>query len=184
MANSKRRDPYRNFNFLAAIGAAVGGTAVLGLVRRLFTRVERRAPGVYVEEKPAGTRPIEGVGTSTAGFAGRVLVGRSVVAAACELTCAMGSHHHNAPASTAAPCHEHQGAEQTAGVRANSSALCHESGDLPSAVIDAWLTTLVVPATPATTVAVAAALSVTSIVRAHDRGTVLDPRPPHRPLRV
>ncbi len=113
-----------------------------------------------------------------------VLVGPSVVAAACELTCAMGSHHHNAPASTAAPCHEHQGAEQTAGVRANSSALCHESGDLPSAVIDAWLTTLVVPATPATTVAVAAALSVTSIVRAHDRSTVLDPRPPHRPLRV
>ena len=71
MANSNRRDPYKNFNFLAAIGAAVGGIAVLGLVRRLFARVERRAPGVYVEEKPAGTRPIEGVGTSTAGFTGQ-----------------------------------------------------------------------------------------------------------------
>lgn len=71
MANRKRRDPYTNFNFLAAIAAAVGGIAVLGLIRRLFVRVERRAPGVYVKEKPAGTRPIEGVGTSTAGFAGR-----------------------------------------------------------------------------------------------------------------
>lgn len=111
-----------------------------------------------------------------------VLIGPSVVGATCELTCAMGSHHHSAPASTQAPCHEHQGTDQAAGVRANRSALCHASGDLPSAVIDAWLTTLVVPATP--TVAFGAPLSVTSIVRAHDRRTVLDPRPPHRPLRV
>jgi hypothetical protein len=113
-----------------------------------------------------------------------VLVGPSVVAATCELTCAMGSHHHSAPASTQAPCHEHQGADQAAGIRANPSALCHESGDLPSAVIDAWLTTLVVPATPATTVAFAGPFSVTSIVRGHDRRTLFDPRPPHRPLRV
>ena len=27
-------------------------------------------PGVYVEEKSSGVRPIEGVGTSTAGFVG------------------------------------------------------------------------------------------------------------------
>lgn len=71
MANKKRRDPYTNFNFLTAIGAVVGGIAALGLVRRLFGRVESRPPGVYVDEKPAGPRPIEGVGTSTAGFAGR-----------------------------------------------------------------------------------------------------------------
>ena len=28
------------------------------------------SPGVYVEEVPAGTRPIEGVGTAIAGFVG------------------------------------------------------------------------------------------------------------------
>ena len=70
MANNKRRDPYKNFNFLALVGAAVGGLAALGIVRKLFARVERRHPGVYVEEKPAGARPIEGVGTTTAGRAG------------------------------------------------------------------------------------------------------------------
>ena len=71
MAKNKRSDPYKNFNFLAAIGAAVGGIAVLGIVRRLFARTERLHPGVYVEEKPAGTRPIEGMGTSTSSFGGR-----------------------------------------------------------------------------------------------------------------
>jgi hypothetical protein len=71
MANKRRRDPYKNFNFIALIGAAVGGLALLGIVRRLFARAEWRPPGVYVEETKTGTRPIEGVGTSTAGFAGR-----------------------------------------------------------------------------------------------------------------
>ena len=28
------------------------------------------SPGVYIEEVPAGTRPIEGVGTAIAGFVG------------------------------------------------------------------------------------------------------------------
>lgn len=37
--------------------------------------IEYLAPGVYVEEIPAGARPIEGVGTSTAGFVGAYLVG-------------------------------------------------------------------------------------------------------------
>jgi len=71
MVNNRRRDPYRNFNFLALVGAAVGGLAAIGIVRRLFARAERRYPGVYVEEKPAGPRPIAGVGTTTAGRAGR-----------------------------------------------------------------------------------------------------------------
>src|SRR5688572_29679368 len=36
---------------------------------------EFKAPGVYVEEVAAGHRPIEGVGTSTAGFVGATLAG-------------------------------------------------------------------------------------------------------------
>ena len=70
MATNKRRDPYKNFNFRLLLGAAIGGIAALGIFRKLFARVERRAPGVYIEEIPAGARPIEGVGTSTAGFVG------------------------------------------------------------------------------------------------------------------
>jgi hypothetical protein len=112
-----------------------------------------------------------------------VLVGPSVVTATCELTCAMASHHRSATTPTEAPCHEHQDAM---GVRvaANPSTLCHESGDLPSAVLDVWLTTVVLPAAPATTVVVAPVITVTSIVRAHEPRAVFDPRPTHRPLRV
>ena len=70
MGNSRRRDPYRNFNFRVLFGA-IGGIAALGLVRKFFTRARRQYPGVYIEEVPAGSRPIEGVGTSTAGFVGK-----------------------------------------------------------------------------------------------------------------
>jgi hypothetical protein len=49
----------------------VAGIAALGFVRRLFARVEVRPPGVHVDETPTGTRPIEGIGTSTAGVAGK-----------------------------------------------------------------------------------------------------------------
>ena len=69
MARSSRRDPYRNLNFRVLFGA-VGAVAAIALVRKLFRKVERRYPGVYVEETPTGARPIEGVGTSTAGFVG------------------------------------------------------------------------------------------------------------------
>lgn len=69
MARNSRRDPYKNFNFRVLFGA-VGAVAVIALARKLFRKVERRYPGVYVEETPAGARPIEGVGTSTAGFVG------------------------------------------------------------------------------------------------------------------
>lgn len=71
MATKRRRDPYKNFNFLVFAGAAIGGIAVIAILRRLFARSETLYPGVYIEETPAGARPIEGVGTSTAGFAGR-----------------------------------------------------------------------------------------------------------------
>ena len=70
MATDQRRDPYKNFNFRLLLGAAIGGIAALGIFRKFFARVERRSPGVYIEEIPAGARPIEGVGTSTAGFVG------------------------------------------------------------------------------------------------------------------
>jgi hypothetical protein len=70
MARNRRSDPYKNFNFRLLLGAVVAGVAALGIFRRLFNRLERRAPGVYIEETPAGARPIEGVGTSTAGFVG------------------------------------------------------------------------------------------------------------------
>lgn len=70
MANSRRRDPSSNFNFLVTLAALVGSVASVAIIRKLFARAERRAPGVYIEEVPAGARPIEGVGTSTAGFVG------------------------------------------------------------------------------------------------------------------
>jgi hypothetical protein len=119
-----------------------------------------------------------------ASFLVLVLVGPSVVAATCELTCAIASHHHNAPSSTEASCHEHQGANQGVRVHADPSALCHESGDLPSAVVDAWLNSVTVAAAPATMVVVAPAIATRSMTRAHERRTLFDPRPPHRPLRV
>ena len=123
------------------------------------------------------------VARAVAGLLVLVLVGPSVVAATCELTCAMASHHRSGPTSPEAPCHEHQGATGVR-VQANPSTLCHEAGDLPSAVVDAWLTTIVLPAAPATTVVVAPVITVTSIVRAHEPRAVFDPRPAHRPLRV
>jgi hypothetical protein len=70
MATNRRRDPYKNFNFRLLFGVAIGGVVALGIFRKFFSRIETRAPGVYIEEIPAGVRPIEGVGTSTAGFAG------------------------------------------------------------------------------------------------------------------
>jgi hypothetical protein len=69
MARNSRRDPYRNFNFRVLFGA-LGAVAAIALARKLFRKVERRYPGVYVEETSTGARPIEGVGTSTAGFVG------------------------------------------------------------------------------------------------------------------
>ncbi len=70
MAINRRRDPYRNFNFRLLFGTAIGGIAALAIFRKFFARVETRPPGVYIEETPTGVRPIGGVGTSTAGFAG------------------------------------------------------------------------------------------------------------------
>jgi len=124
------------------------------------------------------------IARAIAGLLVLVLVGPSVVAATCELTCAMGSHHHSAPASTEAPCHEHQGPTQGVAVQAGPSTLCHESGDLPSAIVDAWLHSAIVVAAPAEAVVVAPAITAASIVRVPERHAVFDTRPPHTPLRV
>lgn len=69
MARDRRRDPFKNFNFRLLMGALLGGFAALGIVRKLL-KAKRNPPGVYIEEVPTGARPIEGVGTSTAGFVG------------------------------------------------------------------------------------------------------------------
>jgi hypothetical protein len=74
MSRETRDDPYKSFKFVVAL-VAVGAIAVR-IGRKLFARAELVHPGVYVEEIPTGTRPIEGVGTSTDGSTDRKL-GRS-----------------------------------------------------------------------------------------------------------
>jgi hypothetical protein len=74
MSRETRHDPYKNFKFAVALVAVGAIAARIG--RKRFTRAELLHPGVYVEEIPTGTRPIEGVGTSTAGSTDRKL-GRS-----------------------------------------------------------------------------------------------------------
>ena len=71
MSRKTRDDPYKNFKFAVAL-LAVGAIAVR-IGRKLFARAELVHPGVYVDEIPTGTRPIEGVGTSTAGSTDRKL---------------------------------------------------------------------------------------------------------------
>jgi hypothetical protein len=119
-----------------------------------------------------------------AGLLVMFLVGPSVVTATCELTCAMARHHHGAPSSSAASCHEQQGSTEGAGVGAMPSSLCHESGDLPTAVVDAWLHAVGVTAVPVTTTVITAPSITQAIARAHERSAPFDPRPAYRPLRV
>jgi hypothetical protein len=52
---------------LALVGAGIVVVVVAAKKRR---RARYRSPGVYVEEVPAASKPIEGVGTSTAAFVG------------------------------------------------------------------------------------------------------------------
>jgi hypothetical protein len=113
-----------------------------------------------------------------------VLVGPSVVAATCELTCAMARHHHDAPAPSAASCHEHRDSSDDVGVSATPSTLCHNSVDLLSAVVDARPTSVVVHAAIAAPLVVGPVVTATPIVRSPEGRTPSEPRPPHRPLRV
>jgi hypothetical protein len=112
-----------------------------------------------------------------------VLVGPSVVAATCELMCA--NHHDGTPSSSAASCHEHQGSMLGLAISATASSLCHESGDLPSAIVDAWIHAVLVTVAPAATTVVVTAPIITRMnARAHDRSAPFPPRPALRPLRV
>ena len=114
-----------------------------------------------------------------------VLTGPSVVAATCELTCALGSHHHEAPAPTEAPCHEHQGASNDGvTVTPSAAAVCHESGDLPSAIIEAWLNTLAVSTMPVVVIAIALPEAAPAPPRTYERRILFDPRPTTIPIRV
>ena len=119
-----------------------------------------------------------------AGLLVLVLVGPSVVTATCELTCALGRHHHGTASPSEASCHGHESSPQGVSLAAGSSAVCHESHDLPSAVVDAWLNAVVLSAVPAATIVITPPLPTRTILRAHERSTPFDPRPPHRPLRV
>jgi hypothetical protein len=129
---------------------------------------------------------------AVAGLLVLVLIGPSVVAATCELTCAiarhhaMGRHHHDTPSSSEGSCHGHQSSTDgvDVSVSAKPATLCHESGDLPAAVVDAWLNAVVVSAVPAAVVVIAPPVVSQRIARLHERRTPFDPRPTHRPLRV
>ena len=113
-----------------------------------------------------------------------ILVGPTLVAATCELTCAVASHHQSPPSSTEASCHEHQGTSHGVGVSTANGVLCHESGDLPFAVIDGWLNTVAVSASPAATVGIAESIAARRVAHTHEHSAPFDPRPADRPLRV
>jgi hypothetical protein len=124
------------------------------------------------------------VARATAGLLVLVLVGPSVIVATCELTCAVASHHQGTPSSTEASCHGHQGSSQGVAVNATSGVLCHASGDVPFAVVDAWLNSVAVSAPPAAAIIIAPPIARRTIARAHERSAPFDPRPTHTPLRI
>ena len=119
-----------------------------------------------------------------AGLLVLVLVGPSVVTATCELTCALGSHHHGTVTPSEASCHGHESSPQGVGLAAGSSAICHASHEHPSAVVDPWLNAVVLSEVPAATIVITPPLPTRTILRAHERRTLFDPRPAHRPIRV
>jgi hypothetical protein len=74
VSNSRRFDPYKAFKFRVLAAAALAGIAAFGIVKRLGTSASKRRKGHArprpIEEVDTGARPIEAVGTSTAGFVG------------------------------------------------------------------------------------------------------------------
>lgn len=72
MVNSLRFDPYRAFKFKILAAAALAGVAAFGIVKRLSASASKRRKGrpSPTEEVASGSRPIEAVGTSTAGLVG------------------------------------------------------------------------------------------------------------------
>ena len=74
VGNRQRFDPYKAFKFRVLAAAALAGVAAFGIVKRLGASASKRRKGHArprpVEEIDSGARPIEAVGTSTAGFVG------------------------------------------------------------------------------------------------------------------
>jgi len=66
MGRGTRHDAYKSFKF--AIGLVAVGAIAVRLGRKFLAKAEILHPGVYVEETPAGIRPIKGVSRSTAAF--------------------------------------------------------------------------------------------------------------------
>lgn len=64
--NKRRFDPYKGFRFRVLFASVLAGAAALGIVKKLFRGASAPKPA----ESDTGARPIEGVGTSTAGFVG------------------------------------------------------------------------------------------------------------------
>jgi len=124
------------------------------------------------------------VARATAGLLVLVLVGPSVIVATCELTCAVASHHQGTPSSTEASCHEHHGSSQGVAVNVTSGVPCHESSDVPFAVVDAWLNSVAVSVPPTASVFIVPPIATPTIARAPERSASFDPRPAHTPLRV
>ena len=112
------------------------------------------------------------------------LTGPAVVAATCELTCALASHHHGTPSPAETSCHGHEDSPQGSGVSQGSSALCHDTVALPSAVIDAAVSALGVCAALPPAIVLAHTVGHETIARGSERSTLLDPPPAFRPLRV
>jgi hypothetical protein len=68
MLGSRRRfDPYKTFNFRMLVGIGLTVIAGLAIGRKLRSESRYLNPGDYLPPKPDPPRPIEGVGTTTAG---------------------------------------------------------------------------------------------------------------------
>ena len=111
------------------------------------------------------------------------LSGPSLVTAACEFTCAKHAHH-GAGASSEAACHEAQASAHGVSAHASAATPCHESGDMPTAVIGGSLDALSLATLPADTTVLAPSSTPRRAVRLFDRSASFDSRPSNRPLRV
>jgi hypothetical protein len=69
--NTNRIDPYKNYKFRMMVASALAAIAGLGLMKKLSGASTSKRKSTYQTPKPIeeGSRPIEAVGTSTAGRA-------------------------------------------------------------------------------------------------------------------